>query len=169
MKNNLKIVIGVLVGSLVLAGLIWIASPSSLTTREQVELRPGESGVINAEENTFDFDSISMANGDVSHKFEIKNLSENPVNIEKIYTSCMCTDAKLFLGDKSFGPYGMPGHGMIPKINQIVGPNEEAVLEVIFDPAAHGPAGVGRIIRVVYVENSGGQPLEFTIAATVTP
>ncbi|KKT83316.1 MAG: hypothetical protein UW81_C0021G0020, partial [Candidatus Giovannonibacteria bacterium GW2011_GWC2_44_9] len=41
--------------------------------------------------------------------------------------------------------------------------------EVVFDPAAHGPAGVGRIERAVYLENSASEALQLKFSATVTP
>ena len=63
----------------------------------------------------------------------------------------------------------MPGHGAIPRINQTINPNEEAVVEVVFDPAAHGPAGVGRIGRTVVIENNSGAPVELSFIALVTP
>ena len=71
---------------------------------------------------------------------------------------------------KELGPYGMPGHGgFAPAINQIVASGEEITVKVIFDPAAHGPAGVGLIERAVYVENNSGKPVEIQFKAVVTP
>jgi hypothetical protein len=121
------------------------------------------------EANNYDFGKISMAAGKVSHIFKIKNTSSEPVVINKIYTSCMCTVVTLASGDKKFGPFGMLGHGALPKISQSVGPNEEISVEVVFDPAAHGPAGVGRISRMVTLENNIGRPVELLFAAIVTP
>lgn len=81
----------------------------------------------------------------------------------------MCTTATLMMGGKQFGPYGMPGHGFIPKINETMDAGEEATVEVVFDPAAHGPAGVGRIERGITIENNAGRPLELGFTALVTP
>ena len=89
--------------------------------------------------------------------------------INKMYTSCMCTTATLIINGKIFGPYGMQGHGFIPKINEALAPGEEAQIEAIFDPAAHGPAGVGPIERLIYIESSNAPTLELTISAVVTP
>jgi hypothetical protein len=94
--------------------------------------------------------------------------AENAV-IRKIYTSCMCTEARLLLGGEVYGPFGMQGHGSIPVINKIVAPNEEAKVEVTFDPAAHGPAGIGKIDRTVFIENGGGVPVELHFTAFVKP
>ena len=48
-------------------------------------------------------------------------------------------------------------------------PGEDAIIEVVFDPAAHGPAGIGPVDRVVTIENTAGRPLVLAFAATVTP
>jgi len=158
---------GVILGILILGGLVWFARPG-LQNNQQPS--PRNDSVLNVEEGgAYDFGSISMASGNVSHKFKIKNTGSDAVVINKAYTSCMCTTATLTLKDKQFGPYGMPGHGTIPKINQTIAPNEEATVEIVFDPAAHGPAGVGRIQRVVTIENDAGQPLELSFTAVVTP
>lgn len=162
-----KTIIGISVGVLVLGGLIWIARPGS---QNDALSSTKSNGTLTVEEaNNYDFGSISMAAGEVKHQFKIKNTSSEPVTINKIYTSCMCTTASLVIGDKQFGPYGMPGHAAVPKINQIINPNEEAAVDVTFDPAAHGPAGVGRIQRKIIIENNAGQPVELQFAAVVTP
>jgi hypothetical protein len=117
----------------------------------------------------YEFGSVSMAAGKVKHQFKIRNTSAEPVVIGKMYTSCMCTTASLMMGGKTFGPVGMPGHGGIPSLNQTINPNEEASVEVVFDPAAHGPAGIGRIQRTVTLENNTGNPIELQFVAIVAP
>ena len=162
-----KIVIGI-IALLLLGGVVWIARPNSQSTA--ATLSTNNNGTLTVEEtNNYDFGTISMAAGKVTHSFKIKNTGNEAVTINKMYTSCMCTTALLRKGDKQFGPYGMPGHGAIPKIGQTINPNEEATVEVIFDPAAHGPAGVGRIERAVYLENNAGDPIELMFVASVTP
>ncbi len=164
---NKTTIIGITIAILILAAIIWIARP---TSQNDSAISPASisNGTLVAEEVSFDFGAISMATGEVEHSFKIKNASAKPIIIEKIYTSCMCTTATLVKNDKKFGPYGMPGHGFIPKINEPINPNEEATIEIVFDPAAHGPAGIGPTIRLVYIENSG-ETLELKISANVTP
>ncbi|MEK7624137.1 MAG: DUF1573 domain-containing protein [Patescibacteria group bacterium] len=161
-----KIIIGIIV-ILVLGGIIWIARPDA-TSAPAVQVNSNGTLTV-AEANNYDFGAISMAAGKVKHAFKIKNTSNEAVAINKVYTSCMCTTATLINGGRQFGPYGMPSHGAIPKINQTVNSNEEAIVEVVFDPAAHGPAGVGRIQRTITIENNAGQPIELMFAAVVTP
>lgn len=125
--------------------------------------------LLSTEKSLYDFGEISMSKGKVSSAFKIKNNQSNDVILTKTYTSCMCTEAKIIKGDEDFGPFGMPGHGPTPKINLKFLPGEEASVEVVFDPAAHGPAGVGRVERSVSLEQKGAKPLELVIRANVTP
>lgn len=163
-----KITISIIAAILVLGGLIWIARPDAQSSTPSSAKSKGTTLSVE-EANNYDFGTISMAKGIVKHQFKIKNTSSEAVVINKIYTSCMCTTAELMVSGKQFGPYGMPGHSAIPKIDQSVNPNEEAIIEVAFDPQAHGPAGVGRIQRTITLENNAGQPVELQFAAIVTP
>lgn len=160
-----KILIGASIVLVVLV-LVWVARPKAEIDNLA---SPAVAGMLNAEVESFDFGVISMAKGAVGHRFSVKNNGSGPVTIEKIYTSCMCTTATLTTALGSFGPYGMPGHGFIPKINAQVAVGEEAIVEVVFDPTAHGPAGVGKIERIVSVENDAGAPLELRFSAVVAP
>lgn len=167
-----KTIIGIVIGIIVLGGLIWLARPTTQSGQPASLVSPpagGASGVLSTEKSSFDFGTISMAAGKISHSFKIKNTGQESVMIEKMYTSCMCTTAMLKINNRTFGPYGMPGHGFIPSIKEKIAPNEEAVIDVIFDPSAHGPAGVGRIQRVIVIENSAGEPLQLNFTANVTP
>lgn len=81
----------------------------------------------------------------------------------------MCTEAALVQGGERFGPYGMSGHGFIPRIDRIVAPGEEVTVEAIFDPNAHGPAGLGRADRVIYVQTGARGGLQLRFVANVVP
>jgi hypothetical protein len=127
--------------------------------------------VLSAVEEVFDFGTISMKEGDVSHTFEIKNEETEPVVIKKVYTSCMCTTAYITDASKErYGKFGMPGHGVVSKANIVVNPGETVILEAIFDPAAHGLSGIGYANRSIFVEtNSAASPkLTFSFQTNVT-
>ncbi|MDO8424236.1 MAG: DUF1573 domain-containing protein [bacterium] len=137
---------------------------------------PIEAGVDNsssnlvADQNSFDFGTISMADGNVEKIFTVTNSSASDVTINKITTSCMCTVSYLESGDGEKGPFGMPGHsGPTGKVNETVAPGESRKVRVVFDPNAHGPAGIGEIIRAVYLESQSGGALELRFRAVVTP
>jgi len=121
-------------------------------------------------ETFYDFGKISMANGDVSKTFKVTNESNEDVLIPSLTTSCMCTHAYFIESDgNKSGPFGMPGMGVVPKLNKIIKAGESADIEVVYDPNAHGPAGIGMIDRFVYLEDADGNKLQFEIKANVTP
>lgn len=168
MKNHKNTIIGVIVILLMIGGLILIARPNP-SDSNSADTPSGSGGALTTEEPNWNFGTISMAAGKISHIFKIKNVGRGNLTISTIYTSCMCTTALLIKGGEKFGPYGMPGHGFTPKINQTIKPNEEADIEVVFDPAAHGPAGVGEIQRMVRIESDSGKPVDLEFKAVVTP
>lgn len=170
MKKYQGIIFSVLSGIVILAGLYWVSRLNSAPS-EPVEANAVSSiGALSVEESSFDFGNISMAKGKVSHIFKVKNTGSEAVVLSKLYTSCMCTIASLKNGGSEQGPFGMLGHGYVPSFKEVLSPGGEAEVEVVFDPAAHGPAGVGKISRVVSLENNskGGQ-LDIEISANVTP
>ncbi len=166
MKKYQNIILILIAVSAVL-GLIWL-SKSSSDNGSSPEAVSADGGILSSQEQSFDFGTVSMAKGKVTHSFKIKNTGTGPMTINKIYTSCMCTVASLMMGGDEIGPFGMQGMGVIPNIKEKLEQGQEAEILVIFDPAAHGPAGVGRISRLISVENSGGK-LNFSIDANVTP
>ncbi len=130
---------------------------------------PRSAGPLTAREANFDFGTLSMAAGNVSHRYWFRNDSDAPVLVKRIYTSCMCTTAKLVKSSRVVGSYGMAGHGPQPEVNQSFAPGEAAYVDVVFEPAAHGPAGLGHTERVVSVESDAGQRLQLAFVANVRP
>ena len=134
-----------------------------------VAIANAATGPLMSPEPFFDFGNISMAAGKVSRNFRIRNTGDSPITINKISTSCMCTVATLITPAGSKGPFGMPGHGFIPAIFETIPPGGGAQVEVVFDPAAHGPAGVGPTERVVTIRTNETAPLELGFRAVVKP
>lgn len=169
MENKNNIIVWSAVILIIIIAFVWVSRRSTGNQNTQAPLT-GPSA-LTATESFFDFGKISMADGKVGHEFRVKNTGSKSVNITKIYTSCMCTTAILKMASgMELGPYGMPGHGgFAPAISQIVAPGEGATVKAIFDPAAHGPAGVGLIERAVYIENDSGKPVVVQFKAIVTP
>lgn len=124
---------------------------------------------LGAREKWFEFGAISMAAGKVSHRYWIRNESTAPLEIKRIYTSCMCTTASFVKSARQVGTYGMPGHGPLPPVNETLAPDEAAYIDVVFDPAAHGPSGLGRTERMVTIEHAGGTALKLGFSADVRP
>lgn len=146
--------------------LVWVSRPAAPSGNAATS---GPPGVLEVNERFYDFGTISMAKGKVTRTFRLRNTGGTPITIRRMSTSCMCTSATLIVGDRRRGPYGMPGHGYIPRIDQEIEAESEASVDVTFDPAAHGPAGVGPIQRVVTIETVDGPELQLEIKAVVTP
>lgn len=126
-------------------------------------------GTLSAAEDNYDFGTVSMAAGKVTHTFVVKNDSTASQPLTRFYTSCMCTEATLIQAGRRMGPVGMAGHSPVPNWNLAITPGEEVQVEVTFDPAAHGPAGIGAIAREVRLDSDAGTLLTLGIAARVTP
>lgn len=154
--------------SIAVLGIIVLVTGSQQSQEGASGEYTGDS-VLTASTSHFDFGTISMKDGDVSTIFELRNNTDEPITIGKVFTSCMCTSAALSIAGERFGPYGMQGHGFIPKVGRELVPGETAELIVTFDPNAHGPAGVGTIQRNVTVEQDDHAPFEVSFTANVKP
>lgn len=172
MNEKNKIIVFSVVVVVLFASLFFIGKPGENQNKE-INADSGQASALialKASEIFYDFGTISMKNGDVAKTFKVTNESEKDVLIPSLTTSCMCTRA-YFLetdGTKS-GPFGMPGMGIVPKLNKTIKAGESADIEVVYDPNAHGPAGVGMIDRFVYLEDTKHNKLQFEIKANVTP
>lgn len=165
MKNKTVITWALIIVGLF--GLMWWGgqSQASLPSQEQTETQ----SVLTSDKTLFEFGTISMAKGLVSTVFKVTNPTENDINVESVTTSCMCTKAYVLKGSDRKGPFGMPGHGVVPKANEVIKAGETRDIEVVYDPAAHGPAGVGPIDRFVFLQDTSGAVLRLEIKAVVTP
>lgn len=156
---------------IVLIGVVSIVVVSN-NSSDETEVLPYSASSLTVAENNFDFNAVPINGGDVFHEFIARNDGSEPVMVEKVYTSCGCTTAVLTdVAGRKYGEFGMPGHGLPSDTQVKVAPGEAVVVKAIFDPAAHGPSGIGLAQRSVYLEtNSAKSPkLEFSFQATVTP
>lgn len=121
-------------------------------------------------ETFHDFGTISMKNGNVTKEFTVTNPTSQDITVKTVLTSCMCTAAFIVKADGSTkGPFGMPGMGSVPPADEIIKAGEGRTVRVVYDPNAHGPAGVGQIDRFVILTDDSGGTLEYEIKANVTP
>jgi len=127
-------------------------------------------GSLSSTEEFYDFGTISMKNGEVTKEFKITNSSKGDVVLSKVLTSCMCTSAYIVKSDGSAkGPFGMAGHGAAPSVDEVIKVGEDRIVRVVFDPNAHGPAGVGYIDRFITLTDTSNNTLQFEVKAVVTP
>ncbi len=138
--------------------------PRSLLEKEQQQAR----SPFASDRERHDFGDIAIDGGDVETVFRVSNTAHDEVELVAVYTSCGCTSAVLEFDDGSTaGPFGMPGHGDLPEIERLVVPGESFDVRVSFDPAAHGPQGLGNIMRAVKLHARDGGTTELTITAHV--
>lgn len=119
-----------------------------------------------------DLGQISMSKGVRQLSYTFKNNSDQPLQLNNLYTSCMCTKVKIIVGGQESAFAGMQGHksGLMPiNPNMELEPGQKAELLVEFDPNAHGPKGVGPMTRSIILEtNSPDSPQQqFTFAGVV--
>ncbi|MBI2630907.1 DUF1573 domain-containing protein [Candidatus Nomurabacteria bacterium] len=179
-----KTIISLIIIILGVAGLVWWSksvdskSLSATETKSHPARIASDTSVLTAEETFYDFGRISMKDGNVSKIFKVTNRGNTDVNLTNVSTSCMCTAAYILRDDGSkLGPFGMPGHGGTggmpghgnSKAGEIITAGESRNIEVVYDPNAHGPAGVGLIDRFIYLEDENGNKLELEIKASVMP
>jgi hypothetical protein len=163
-----KTIIFTLIIILGLAGLIWWGS---FNQKSSANLNSGSSGgLLTADETVYDFGQISMKDGNVTKEFIVKNPTDKDIFVPTVVTSCMCTKAFIVRPDGTTkGPYGMPSMGYVWPSDETVKAGESMVIRVVYDPNAHGPAGVGFIDRFVTVTDEFKNDLKLEIKATVTP
>ena len=158
---------------LVIAGLFAWGAAGRAGTTASVEGAPGAASdvksALTAPETFYDFGTISMKNWNVTKEFSITNPTNEDITVKTVLTSCMCTTAFISGAGSVKGPFSMPGMGYVPPANETIKPGESRIIRVVYDPNAHGPAGVGQIDRFVMLTDSSGGTLQFEIKALVTP
>ncbi|MCL4405574.1 DUF1573 domain-containing protein [Patescibacteria group bacterium] len=163
---NKKVIIVILIIAFALVGLVmWSYSRVGESTQVQLNT-PSQ---LTVSETLYDFGALSMANGKVDHLFHITNPTDKDISINNIQTSCMCTTAYFVNGTSKDGPFGMPGMGGSTAANETIPAHGTKDVDVVYDPAAHGPAGVGNIDRFIYISQTNGGTLQLEIKAVVTP
>lgn len=139
---------------IVSANVSGATAPSALTVSEKV----------------YDFGTISMKDGLVTKDFTVKNPTANDIFIPTLVTSCMCTKAFIVESNGTTkGPFGMPSMGFVPPANETIKAGDSRIIRVVYDPNAHGPAGVGTIDRFIVLTDSSGNSLQLEIKTVVTP
>ncbi len=158
MTKEGKTILAIIVGTILLVGgfafLMTKASGGSsgskgkdsyINNAEAANLEASPSGRM-------DLGKISYDGGIISKSFDIKNTSASTIKLRKITTSCMCTVAKVKLGNKETKFYGMEMNGDLnPLLDFDLSAGETAQVIFEFDPTAHGPQGIGAVDRVVMV------------------
>ncbi len=118
--------------------------------RDQMDNQGSSKIVLSPEE--YDAGTVSMIDGLVKKTYQVKNDGQGDLKIDSIWTSCMCTTAHLRVGDKVSSEFGM--HTKSSLWSEKIPPGEIGYLDVVFDPAFHGPEGTGFMVREIYLSTN---------------
>ena len=163
MKINKLAVSIVAITLLFTGGVVWLAV--SMSSVAEVQTSANAKAIVSS--YMHDWGDIKMDEGKVRANFEVKNEGTEDLKLYNVASSCTCTMAKIIMGDITSPIFGM--HTKSDFV-MVIPPGQTAQVQAEFNPAFHGPTGVGTITRNVTVEtNDASQPqLSFTTTANVS-
>lgn len=162
--SDKKLIIGLIVLTiLILGGGIFVLS-SSATTPAKITASQNAKAEVPAK--TFDWGNIPYSGGNATKTFTIKNTGTGVLQLSGVKTSCTCTKAQVTIDGKGSPYFSM--HSTTSWVGEVA-PGKEAKLLVIFDPAFHGPTGVGPVERLISMNTNDVQnpTIEFTLKGVV--
>lgn len=163
--NDKKIIIGfVILTLLILGGGIYVLATSTPAAPAQVI--SSQNAKVQVDQKNFDWGNIPYSGGNATKTFTIKNAGTDILKLTGVKTSCTCTKAQVSIDGKVSPYFSM--HSTSGWVGE-VSPGKEAQLLVIFDPAFHGPTGVGPIERLISMETNDSQnpKIEFSLKGVV--
>ncbi|MBI4079521.1 MAG: DUF1573 domain-containing protein [Candidatus Levybacteria bacterium] len=161
--NEKKVIIAFVIATVwILLGGVYFIGKS--TTPAQVASSQEAKAVIN--KKTYDWGTIPYDGGLVKADFAIKNEGNGALQLTNIKTSCACTKAQVAIDGTQSPFFSM--HSVSSWVGEVLS-GKQATLTVIFDPAFHGPSGVGSMTRLISIETNDqeNRKLEFTLNGTV--
>lgn len=161
--NDRKVIIGfILVTLIIFGGGVYILS----TTLSSPQISASQNAKAEVGQKTHDWGIIPYSGGNVSKTFTIKNTGTDVLQLTSVKTSCACTYAQLTIDGKVSPKFGM--HTTSSWVGEVAA-GKGVSLTVVFDPAFHGPTGVGPMERLISVEtnDSSNPSLEFSLKGVV--
>jgi len=161
---NKSLIIGVVIITFFILGMSVFLLADDTKSSQNVVSENARAEIV--EPTSFDWGTIPINGGNVTKSFALKNTGTESLRLFNVKTSCHCTVATLTIDNKTSEEFGMSGFS--DWVGEVK-PNNEAKLTVIFDPAFHGPQGIGPVTRYVSVEtNDKASPkITFTLTGTV--
>lgn len=142
MGKDIKILAGVVVITIfVIAGLVFLSTKNSTNPSQSSQSsQSDQTKGISISPDSLDLGDVNIKGGIVSKDYQVNNTTNEDLKLRKIVTSCMCTKAKVVVGDEESYFFGMehPGDAN-PPINVKIPAGGSAKIVVEFGPAAHGP------------------------------
>ena len=164
MKPN-KLIIAISVLTLAILGLgVWLLTKPTAGSQLGTTVPAGGKAEVPVTE--FDWGTIDYGGGDAVAEFTISNPGPGTLSLAEVGTSCMCTTAQIIINDQKSPYFGM--HAKSSWVGQVPA-GGQAKLKVVFDPAFHGPSGVGPVTRqIVMTTTDPDRPkLEFNLKGNV--
>lgn len=164
--NTKKLLLGglaALVGILFIAGTVYGLAQLSKTVEVVVE----NDAAATVDETDYDWGTIKMYDGLAKKTFTVKNTGTRMLKLYSATTTCSCTTVQIRTAAQQTANLSM--HSQSNDVIDVA-PGGQAEVEVVFNPAFHGPSGVGPIQRSAIVKtNDPNQPeLKFNLSAVVT-
>ena len=165
MGKDTKFILGAFIFTLlVVIGLAFLVSSKEKKTGTLSEVKA--EGIALTPLN-YELGEVPINGGIVTKEYEVKNETGGDIELLKIATSCMCTTASAKVGEDETRFFGMEMVGdKNPLLSLKLKNGGTAKISVQFDPAAHGPEGVGPFERVVWLYFDNGVK-ELTFNGTV--
>lgn len=153
MKIN-WVFVGAIAATILIIAIGVILAPKTSPSRPMLDI--SEKAKLELSETFHDWGNIDMRDGKVSHIFKVKNVGEEDLKLANFKTSCMCTEVKLKVKSEKLKVEESPIFGLHTQSDWVgvIPPGGEGEVEVIFDPAYHGPQGTGSVTRTVNFETN---------------
>lgn len=136
----------------IFGGAIFISSSSKTETKAVLSKANGAKISIDHKEKKVG--NIGYSNGILYHVFPIKNTGTKNLEIANMFSSCMCTKTYLNIAGKDGPSFGMRGASVPSSWVGVLKPGESGEVIAAFNPAYHGPSGVGEVARTVSFETN---------------
>jgi|SRR3989344_5018681 len=163
MNDKKFIILAVAATIILLAGGIFFLSKT--TNTPQIAASQNAKAFV-ADPTSFDLGQVSMDKGKVTKVFTIKNTGTDTLKLYNVRTSCHCTTAFVTINENNSPSFGMDSlSAWVGEVQK----GREAKINVVFDPAYHGPSGMGAVSRFVSVETNdpAHSKLTFTLTGAV--
>ena len=140
--------------SLFFVFVIGIALLVFSTGSQKAELSKTKGASLETFQTDFNFNNIKYSGGKVTHIYKVKNIGDKDLQIANLATSCMCTDVYFKKGNEQGPSFGMKGMTAPSTWTGNLKPGETAEIVGVFDPAYHGPSGIGPVQRTLSFETN---------------
>jgi len=131
MKDSKVLITIIVVTLLLIGGGVFLLGGKSTSTSEATSEVLG----VEASPAFYDLGNVPINGGIITKEYSIKNITETPIKLKKVTTSCMCTTASIQINGEETKFFGMEGHGDAnPPVNIEIGAGKEGKVIVKFDP-----------------------------------